>query len=188
MRDPLNITNPVVFFDVQIGNKDVGRIHFELFVDDCPKTCENFRQFCNGEHLKETKGIEGPEYARVWYKGATFHKVVHNSYLEGGDIFKGDGSGSYSIYDGQVFDDENMGDDEIKHDRPGLLCMANKGPNKNGCQFMITCNKMPELDGSNVVFGRVMDGIQVVRKIEKVPVDKDNRPTAEVRIWCCGQL
>lgn len=188
MRDPLNATNPVVFFDMQIGNKDAGRIHFELFHEDCPKTCENFRQFCNGEHLKEEQGIEGTEYTRVWYKGATIHKVVHNSHIEGGDIFRGDGSGSYSIYDGLPFEDENFGDDEYKHDQPGLLSMANAGPNSNGCQFLITCKKLPELDGKNVVFGRIMDGMQVVRKIENTPVDKDGRPTMEIRIWTCGQL
>ncbi|KAJ5077501.1 peptidyl-prolyl cis-trans isomerase d-related [Anaeramoeba ignava] len=165
-----------VFFDISIEDKPIGRIVFELF-SDVPKTAENFRQFCTGEFQKS--GIP------IGFKGATFHRVIKGFMLQGGDFVKGDGTGTISIY-GDKFDDENF---IHKHTGAGLLSMANSGPNTNGCQFFITCAKCEWLDGVHVVFGKVIEGLVVVRKIENVPVVGNNgRPKLSVVITECGQL
>ncbi|KAK1400968.1 Peptidyl-prolyl cis-trans isomerase [Heracleum sosnowskyi] len=148
----------------------------ELFADIAPKTAENFRQFCTGEHRKA--GLP------VGYKNCQFHRVIKEFMIQAGDFPKGDGSGCVSIY-GSKFDDENF---IAKHTGPGLLSMANSGPNANGCQFFITCAKCDWLDNKHVVFGRVLgDGLLVVRKIENVataPVDM----LTEIRIPDCTAI
>ncbi|CAG0898341.1 unnamed protein product [Cyprideis torosa] len=168
--------NPVVFFDISIGSKDVGRIIFELFEDVVPKTTENFRQFCTGEYRKD--GVP------IGYKNSTFHRVIKDFMIQGGDFVSRDGTGLMSIYGG-AFADENF---TIKHDSPGLLSMANSGKDSNGCQFFITCAKCDFLDGKHVVFGRVIEGLLIMRKIEAVPTGTNNRPMIEVKITQCGQL
>ena len=171
-----NSNNPVVFFDVSIGGQEIGRMKIELFADIAPKTAENFRQFCTGEHRKD--GL--PQ----GYKNAIFHRVIKDFMIQGGDFLKGDGSGSTSIY-GPAFPDENF---KLKHDSAGLLSMANSGPNTNGSQFFITCAKCDFLDGKHVVFGRVIDGLLVMRKIENVPTGGNNKPRLPVVINLCGEL
>ncbi len=170
--------NPVVFMDVSIGGNPSGRIYIELFADVVPKTAENFRQLCTGEKLRN--GLP------IGYKNATFHRVIKDFMIQGGDFIKGDGTGSYSIY-GENFKDENF---IIKHDDFGLLSMANSGPNTNGCQFFITCNKCEWLDNKHVVFGRVIDGLskQTVRKIENTPLGYGDKPKYNVVITECGQM
>jgi len=175
MRCP---TNPVVFFDVSIGGHAAGRIKIELFADVVPKTAENFRQFCTGEHQKN--GIP------IGYKGCTFHRVIKDFMIQGGDFINEDGTGSYSIYGSNQFDDENF---TLKHDRPGIVSMANSGPNTNGSQFFLTTTKTPWLDGKHVVFGQVLKGFEVVRKIEAVAVyGKSNKPKVSCIITECGEL
>ncbi|KAI8434842.1 hypothetical protein MSG28_003334, partial [Choristoneura fumiferana] len=154
--------NPVVFFDITVGTMEIGRMIFELFADAVPKTSENFREFCTGEYRRD--GVP------LGYKGATFHR--------------GDGTGVMSIYGGSTFADENFG---LKHDSPGLLSMANSGKDTNGCQFFITCAKCNFLDNKHVVFGRVIDGLLVMRKIENVPTGPNNKPKIPVTISQCGQ-
>nr|XP_060614676.1 peptidyl-prolyl cis-trans isomerase H [Anolis sagrei ordinatus] len=149
-----NPNNPVVFFDVTIGGQEVGRMKVELFADVVPKTAENFRQFCTGEFRKD--GVP------IGYKGSTFHRVIKDFMIQGGDFVNGDGTGVASIYRGP-FADENF---KLKHSAPGLLSMANSGPSTNGCQFFITCSKCDWLDGKHVVFGKIVDGLLVMRKIE----------------------
>ncbi|XP_060787520.1 peptidyl-prolyl cis-trans isomerase H isoform X1 [Neoarius graeffei] len=139
---PSNPNNPIVFFDVTIGGQDVGRMKVELFADVVPKTAENFRQFCTGEFRKD--GVP------IGYKGCTFHRVIKDFMIQGGDFVNGDGTGICSIYRGP-FADENF---KLKHSAPGLLSMANSGPGTNGCQFFITCTKCDWLDGKHVVFER----------------------------------
>ncbi|KAL7267097.1 Peptidyl-prolyl cis-trans isomerase H [Rhizina undulata] len=178
--------NPVVFFDVALGGEPLGRIKMELFADVVPKTAENFRQFCIG-------GTKGRGGRALGYKGCKFHRVVDwtvrsrnicISRIQGGDFLNGDGTGGTSIYGSDRFPDENF---ELKHDAPGLLSMANSGPNTNGCQFFITSKPTPFLDNKHVVFGKVIDGIDVVRKIENCRVILD-RPTTDVVISMCGEM
>ncbi|KAI0288597.1 cyclophilin-like domain-containing protein [Russula brevipes] len=138
---------PIVFMDINIGETPAGRLKMELFSDIVPKTAENFRQLCTGEYRVNSR----PQ----GYKGATFHRV------KGGDFLKGDGTGSFSIY-GDKF--------PMKHTGPGLLSMANSGTNTNGCQFFITTAPCDFLDGKHVVFGKVIDGMLTLRKIENLAV------------------
>lgn len=170
--------NPVCFFDIQIGNVNIGRISFELFADVTPKTAENFRQFCTGEYH-----IDGVSQG---YKGVAFHRIIKDFMVQGGDFVKGDGTGLTSIYNGLKFPDENF---TLKHDVPGLLSMANaNASNTNGCQFFITCAKCDFLDDKHVVFGRVVDGMLVLRKMENVPVGPNDKPRMPVTILECGEL
>ncbi|EFA79571.1 U4/U6 small nuclear ribonucleoprotein [Heterostelium album PN500] len=171
--------NPIVFFDIAIDGQAIGRIKIELYADVVPRTAENFRQFCTGEYRKS--GVP------IGFKGCKFHKVSKDFMIQGGDFVKGDGSGRTSIY-GERFPDENF---KLKHTGPGTLSMVNSGtPNSNGCQFFISCVATEWLDGKNVVFGQVVDGMKVVRTIENVPVvnPQTNKPKFDVVITECGEL
>ncbi|CAD8112770.1 unnamed protein product [Paramecium sonneborni] len=173
-----NPQNPIVFFDVAIAGQKVGRIRMELYADVVPKTAENFRQLCTGEY----KRFDKP----AGYKGCQFHRVIKDFMIQGGDFVMGDGTGCVSIY-GDKFEDENF---QLRHDEPGLLSMANSGPNSNGCQFFITCTKCDWLDGKHVVFGKVIDAgsMQVIRRIETTPVGPQNKPKQIIIIEECGEL
>ena len=157
---------PRVYFDVASEGSALGRIVVELRTDVTPKTCENFRALCTGE-----KGFG--------YKGSTFHRVIPNFMLQGGDFTNHNGTGGKSIY-GEKFADENF---VLKHTSPGVLSMANAGPNTNGSQFFITYGKQPHLDMKYTVFGKVIDGLETLDELEKLPVnEKTYRPLNDVHI------
>ncbi|KAJ5076773.1 peptidyl-prolyl cis-trans isomerase cyp63 [Anaeramoeba ignava] len=171
------MSNPQVFFDISIGGKAAGRIVFELFADVVPKTAENFRCLCTGEKGETKDGIV------LCYKGSYFHRVIPKFMLQGGDFTTGDGTGGMSIY-GRKFKDENF---KLKHDKPGLLSMANAGENTNGSQFFITTVVTEWLDGHHVVFGQVIEGMDVVKMVEKQG-SRSGEPKSECQIADCGQL
>jgi len=168
---------PRVFFDVTMGGTPVGRVVFELYNDITPKTAENFRCLCTGEKGTGKSGVP------LHFKGSIFHRIIKQFMIQGGDFTAGNGTGGESIY-GEKFEDENF---EEKHTRPGLLSMANAGPGTNGSQFFITTVNTPHLDGKHVVFGRVIKGMSIVRKLEYTPVVSD-KPISDCVIADCGEL
>ena len=171
------MVNPKVFFDITIGDKPAGRVVMELFADSVPKTAENFRALCTGE-----KGM-GKSGKPLHFKGSSFHRVIPQFMLQGGDFTAGNGTGGESIY-GTKFADENF---IHKHTGPGVLSMANAGPNTNGSQFFICTVKTEWLDGKHVVFGKVVEGLNVVKAVEAVG-SQSGRTMQKVTIADCGQL
>ncbi|XP_020889059.1 peptidyl-prolyl cis-trans isomerase CYP40 [Arabidopsis lyrata subsp. lyrata] len=167
------------FMDISIGGELEGRIVIELYDDVVPKTAENFRLLCTGE-----KGLGPNTGVPLHYKGNRFHRVIKGFMIQGGDISANDGTGGESIY-GLKFDDENF---ELKHERKGMLSMANSGPNTNGSQFFITTTRTAHLDGKHVVFGRVTKGMGVVRSIEHVTIEEQSCPSQDVVIHDCGEI
>ncbi|KAF4075737.1 hypothetical protein AMELA_G00222100 [Ameiurus melas] len=183
-RQPASTTmglkdRPQCYFDVEINREPVGRIVFRLFSDICPKTSKNFLCLCTGE-----KGTGKTTGKKLCYKGSVFHRVVKNFMIQGGDFTEGNGRGGESIYGG-YFEDENF---ILKHDKAFLLSMANRGKDTNGSQFFITTKTAPHLDGVHVVFGLVISGFEVIKKIEGLKTDAASRPYADVRVIDCGQL
>uniref|UniRef100_A0A0N5A580 Peptidyl-prolyl cis-trans isomerase n=1 Tax=Parastrongyloides trichosuri TaxID=131310 RepID=A0A0N5A580_PARTI len=166
-----------VFFDIATKTNKLGRVVFELYEDVVPKTCQNFKALCTGE-----KGV-GKFGKPLHYKGSTFHRIIPQFMIQGGDFTHGNGMGGESIY-GEKFADENF---TMKHTGPGILSMANAGKNTNGSQFFITTVETPWLDNNHVVFGKVVEGMDVVKAVEKLG-SRSGAPSQQVKIDDCGEV
>ena len=158
------------FFDISIDGQKAGRIVFELYGKDVTKTADNFRELC-----KRPPGSG--------YKNTIFHRIIPQFMLQGGDFTNHNGTGGKSIY-GEKFADENF---KFKHTKPFLLSMANAGPNTNGSQFFITTVPCSWLDGKHVVFGEVVEGQELVKKIESLG-SSSGKPSKEVKVTDAGVL
>ena len=156
------------WFEIGVSGTSIGKIHFTLYDDVVPKTAKNFAELC-----KKEKGSG--------YKGSPFHRVITEFMLQGGDFTRGNGTGGRSIY-GEKFEDENF---TKRHTKPGLLSMANAGPNTNGSQFFITTVPCPWLDGKHVVFGEVSEGMDIVKKVEALG-SSSGKTSKPVSILDCG--
>lgn len=163
------------YFDIQIGKNEPKRIIFQLFDEEVPKTCKNFRYLCSHGLLDKNKPS---------YQDTCFHRVIKDFMIQGGDITNGDGTGGNSIY-GEKFEDENF---NLSHNQPGLLSMANAGPNTNNSQFFITLKETPWLDNKHVVFGIIISGFDLVKQIEQLETNENNKPNTDVVIIKSGLL
>jgi len=168
-----NGDNPHVFMDIKQEDNKLGRIVMQLYMDITPKTAGNFKALCTGDNKD-----------KLTYKNSVFHRVISEFMIQGGDITNADGTGGKSIY-GNTFADENF---NIKHYKGGLLSMANSGKNTNGSQFFITLKDTPHLDGKHVVFGEVVEGMDVVRLIEGVGKGENDKPKEDVVVEDCGEI
>ena len=176
-EDTLNIVNELhtqlisknntVYFDILIDNNNNGRLIFELFNDIVPVTCKNFIELCKNKAYKNNK----------------FHRLIKNFCIQGGDITNQDGTGGISIY-GKTFKDENF---NIKHDKLGMLSMANSGPDTNNSQFFITLKETPWLDGKHVVFGQIKSGLNLLKNFNNLEI-KDDKPVNNIIISDCGLI
>lgn len=174
---PINFedTNSQPYFDITCDDILIGRVIFQLFDEDVPKTCKNFRYLSSLGLFNKNK----PSYEDV-----SFHRIIKDFMIQGGDITRGDGTGGYSIY-GESFNDENF---NLTHNQPGMLSMANAGPNTNNSQFFITLKKTPWLDNKHVVFGIILSGFDVIKKIESYDTDNNDKPLKNIYISKCGLI
>ncbi|KAJ5515080.1 Cyclophilin-type peptidyl-prolyl cis-trans isomerase [Penicillium fimorum] len=166
------MANP--YFDIEYTSaggqvENWGRIEFKLYDDVVPITARNFRSLATGE-------------AGFGYAGSAFHRVIAGFMAQGGDFTRGNGTGGKSIY-GEKFADENF---QIKHTKGGLLSMANSGPNTNGSQFFITFVPTPHLDGKHVVFGEVVSGQDILKKMESKSLDRSGKTDGTIKIASSG--
>ncbi|KAL4688702.1 hypothetical protein H8959_004954 [Pygathrix nigripes] len=164
------MVNPTMFFDIAVDSEPLSHVSFELFADKLPKTAENVRALSTGE-----KGFG--------YQGSCFHRIIPGFMCQGGDFTRHNGTGGESIC-GEKFDDKNL---ILKHTGPGILSMANAGPNANGSHFSICTAKSEWLDGKHVVFGTMKEGMKVVEAMECFG-SRNGKTSKEITVPDCGQL
>ena len=157
--------------EISIDKNIIGKIIIELYEDNVPYTCKNFKTLCMNKN-------------NLSYKNCPFHRIIKDFMIQGGDFTNGDGTGGVSIY-GEKFKDENF---IFKHDKPYLLSMANAGPDTNGSQFFITTMETPHLDNKHVVFGEVIKGFEIIDYLNNVKIDNNDRPIHNIFISNCGVL
>jgi peptidyl-prolyl cis-trans isomerase B (cyclophilin B) len=165
-RTPDNVDTPYVFLNMYEGEKEIGDIVIYLYESDVPITTKNFKTLC------ETR-----------YKNSTFHRIIKDFMLQGGDYTNHNGTGGASIYNGK-FNDENF---KYKN-KKGTISMANAGKNTNGSQFFINTSDNHGLDGKHVVFGEVVEGMDVVEYLNNVSTGVKDVPNTSVRIRNCGRI
>ena len=170
-------TNLYPYFDITIGDDYIGRIIYQLFDEEVPLTCKNFRYLCSNNLFNK-------DDSKPAYQDTQIHRVIKDFMIQGGDITRGDGTGGYSIY-GEKFNDENF---NLTHNQPGMLSMANAGENTNNSQFFITLKKTPWLDGKHVVFGIITEGFDIIKKIEELETSDSDKPIKPVIISKCGLM
>lgn len=173
----------LIYFDLAVGEEEVGRVKMEMFDDKVPKTCENFRGLATGHGMDSGDSGDGRVFKP--YMGTIFHRVIPGFMAQGGDYENGDGTGGASIWGGK-FEDENFTGG--KHVGKGILSMANAGPNSNGSQFFITLGDAQHLDGKHVVFGRVVEGMDIIDKVAQIRTDDNDRPMSDIMIINCGEV
>jgi len=172
------IPKSLVYLDIAIDGLYSGSIIFELFEEECPLTCYNFKTLCTGE-----LGI-GRAGKPLCYSGVPFHRITPGHWIQGGDITHLNGQGGEScLQGGGNFDDENLF--SHKHAGPGYLAMANCGENTNKSQFYIVFKRAPWLDGKAVVFGKVWQGFDMLDKLEKLGTE-GGTPTRKVAVCDSG--
>jgi len=165
------------FFEIAIGGKVAGKLVFELYDKDVPRTVNNFRCLCTGE---KGRGRSGKP---LHYKGSAFHRIIPGFMCQGGDFTRGNGTGGESIY-GEKFADENF---KHKHTKAGILSMANAGKNTNGSQFFLCTTATPHLNGKHVVFGHVVEGMDVLKMMERQGTES-GKTKSPVVINDCGEV
>lgn len=165
-----------VYMDIDIDGEAAGRIVIGLYSDFVPRTAENFKQLAVGvESELSTRGV-------LSYDKTPFHRVVRNFCVQGGDVLYGTGQAGYSIY-GRHFEDEKFG---LTHDCAGTVSMSNSGKDKNASQFFILTNPSPHLDKKHVIFGRVVQGMSVLHKIDKLCGSWNGEPKGKASVVKCG--
>lgn len=172
-----NSTLPKVYLNIKAGKKNLGQIVIKLFTNNVPKTCNNFRALCTGEQGYTRTG------KKLSYKNCPFHRIIPGFMVQGGDIENGDGTGKMCVY-GDSFADESF---MIQHNKPGIVSMANSGPDSNGCQFFIITEPQPHLDGKHVAFGQVIKGMEIIKEIEELGTES-GEPLVDIIISDCGSI
>ena len=167
-KNDIQSKNSNIYLDLQINDSKIDRIEIELYDNIVPKTANNFRSLCK----------------QKMYAGCQFHRIVKNFMIQGGDFTKNNGKGGRSIY-GETFEDENF---KVKHDKPGIISMANKGPNTNNSQFFMLFKPATHLDNKHVAFGIITKGLDILNKYQLIPTDYNNKPASKCIIKDCGIL
>uniref|UniRef100_A0A646QGI5 Peptidyl-prolyl cis-trans isomerase n=1 Tax=Hemiscolopendra marginata TaxID=943146 RepID=A0A646QGI5_9MYRI len=180
MKNQLKARNhPFVYLDVSVSNVCLGSLVFELYADIVPKTCKNFITLCTGERGKSSVMPD----CLLWYKNSSFHRIVPGGWIQGGDIYSGNGDGGESIY-GQRFEDENY---RVCHNRRGILGMANNGKHSNNSQFYITLGPALWMDTKFVAFGQLVFGYKILQVLEELETYNE-RPIKQTAISECGKF